>query len=317
MKRFLFARDRGRAFWGKLRGVFAPAKFRFRNRATPLVTTRSHITLRALSSLFVVALGIMPSVVRGDCSLTTTGNIPLPDLGTGTYQGFDGGLYPNGSDTRPTQHQAAGLSEANQVKPLDATGNSDNSHGIIGLISIGMANATEEFASGGGTSFKSQADADPSKDPQLTIVDGAQSGKDATAWADPNDDAWTTLAQRLTAAGVSPAQVQVVWMKQALDFPVNYGAFPAHAQKLQADIETILRTLRALYPNVQIAYLASRTRAYTNDPAQISPEPFAYETGFAVQWAIEDQINGTGNLNFDPTKGTVVAPYLSWGPYLC
>jgi hypothetical protein len=163
----------------------------------------------------------MPSVVRGDCSLTTTGNIPLPDLGTGTYQGFEGGLYPNGNDTRPAQHLAAGLSEANQVKPLDATGNSDNSHGIIGLISIGMSNATDEFASGGDVSFKPQADADPSKNPQLTIVDGAQGGKDAAAWADPNNDAWANLALRLSTAGVSPAQVQVVWMKQALENPIN------------------------------------------------------------------------------------------------
>src|SRR5207247_1767488 len=57
-------------------------------------------------------------------------------------------------------------------------------------------------------------------------------------------------------------------------------------------------------------------RAYTDDPETENPEPFAYESGFAVQWIIADQINGTGNLNFDPTKGPVVAPYLSWGPYL-
>ncbi len=30
---------------------------------------------------------------------------------------------------------------------------------------------------------------------------------------------------------------------------------------------------------------------------------------------IENQINGAGNLNFDPAKGQAVAPWLSWGPY--
>ncbi len=310
MKRFVFSRD-----GGPLQRVLA-AKSRGRRSTTPLVTMRSHPTSLVLGLLLLTAVGFVPRAARGDCSLTSTGNIPLPDLGTGFYLGFEGGLYPSGSDTRPTEHETAGLAEANQVKPLDATGNVDNSHGIIGLISIGMSNASEEFASGGATSFMPRADADPSKDPQLTIVDGAQAGKDAVAWADPNDDAWTTLAQRLTAAGVSADQVQVVWMKQALNFPMGYGAFPAHAQKLQADIETILRTLKSRYPNVQITYLAPRTRAYTNDPTQVSPEPYAYETGFAVQWTIADQINGTGNLNFDASKGTVVAPYLSWGPYL-
>src|SRR5438093_10117142 len=31
---------------------------------------------------------------------------------------------------------------------------------------------------------------------------------------------------------------------------------------------------------------------------------------------IENQINGTGNLNFDSNRGAVVAPWLAWGPYL-
>jgi PKD repeat protein len=113
---------------------------------------------------------------------------------------------------------------------------------------------------------------------------------------------------------VSPAQVQMVWMKLALEYPAHYGGFPAYAQALQADIETILRALKSRYPNVQIVYLSSRTRAYTDDPTTLNPEPFAYESGFAVQWTIADQINGTGNLNFDASKGAVVAPYLSWVP---
>ncbi len=31
---------------------------------------------------------------------------------------------------------------------------------------------------------------------------------------------------------------------------------------------------------------------------------------------IEKQINGAPELNFAPEQGEVVAPYLSWGPYL-
>ena len=232
------------------------------------------------------------------------------------YQGFMGGLYPDGSNIRPARHETAGLAEAKQIKPLDASGASDNSHGLIGLISIGMANTTEEFASGGAMAFKPRADADPSKDPKLTIVDGAQDGKDAAAWADPNDSAWSTLDQRLAVAGVAGPQVQVAWVKLALSQPQKDGPFPASAQTLQSDIEAALRNLKSRYPNLQIAYLSSRTRAYTNDAGSLGPEPNAYETGFAVQWTIADQIMATGNLNFDSGKGAVVAPYLSWGPYL-
>ncbi len=266
--------------------------------------------------LLVLVSPFLSGALYADCSLQKTGNVPLPDLGSGMYQGFVGGLYPGGSNVRPAAHEAAGLSEANQIKPLDAKGASDNSHGLIGLVSIGISNTTDEFGSGGPNSFKPRADADPSKDPKVTIVDGAQGGKDAAAWADPNDGTWSTLAQRLAAGGVAGPQVQVAWVKLALEYPNSYGGFPASAQLLQTDIEAVLRHLKALYPNLQIAYLSSRTRAYTNEPATLNPEPFAYESGFAVQWVVADQISGSGNLNFDPNKGAVVAPYLSWGPYL-
>ena len=52
----------------------------------------------------------------------------------------------------------------------------------------------------------------------------------------------------------------------------------------------------------------------TNNPL-ILPEPDAYETGFAMQTIIAEQIDGAANLNYNPNKGPVVAPWLSWGTY--
>lgn len=256
-------------------------------------------------------------VVRADCSLTSTGNIPLNDLGPGSYKGFVGGLYPAGSNTRPARYDAAASEIATQqIKPLDAAGQPDTANGKIAMISIGMSNTTQEFASKGAQAFKPRADADPAKNPQLILADGAQGGKDARAWVDPNATTWTAVDTRLTAAGATPQQVQVAWLKQALARPANYGAFPAHAQALQADLRTILRNLKTRFPNIKVAYLSTRTRAYTNVVSGLNPEPFAYETGFAVKWTIEDQINGTGNLNSDPANGAVVAPLALWGPYI-
>ena len=267
--------------------------------------------------LFVAALVLRPALLRADCSLTSTGTIPLNDLGPGSYQGFTAGLYPAGFDTPPNAHAAAALTIAtDQIKPLNASGDPDSVNGRIVMISIGMSNTTQEFATKGTQNFKLRADADPAKNPQLVIVDGAQGGQDAPAWINPNATTWSIVNQRLAAAGVAPQQVQVAWLKQALAGPNNYGAFPAHAQALQADLEIIVRNLKTKFPNIKITYLSPRSRAYTNTPTALNPEPFAYETGFAVKWTIEDQITGAGNLNFDPAKGAVVAPLILWGPYI-
>ena len=64
-----------------------------------------------------------------------------------------------------------------------------------------------------------------------------------------------------------------------------------------------------------VAYLSSRTRSYTYWQG-LSPEPAAYESGFAVKWLIELQIQGLPELNYNPGLGTVVAPWLSWSAYL-
>jgi hypothetical protein len=148
----------------------------------------------------------------------------------------------------------------------------------------------------------------------LAIVNGAQSGVDASGWANPNSSAWTIVLARLQNAGLTAKQVEVVWLKEALAYPQHYGGFLPAAQKLQTDLEAIARNLKTKFPNVKIAYLSSRTHAFTTKG--LNPEPYAYESGFADKWTIQDQINGVGNLNWDPTKGPVVAPLLSWGSYL-
>ncbi|MBX6313478.1 MAG: hypothetical protein IRY99_11265, partial [Isosphaeraceae bacterium] len=69
------------------------------------------------------------------------------------------------------------------------------------------------------------------------------------------------------------------------------------------------------FPNLRIAYLSSRTYGgYASTP--LNPEPYAYQSGFAVKWLIEKQIEGAPELNYDPERGPVKAPWLSWGPYL-
>jgi hypothetical protein len=242
---------------------------------------------------------------------------PLNDLGPGFYIRltggsppigvltgptiFTGGLYPNGQNERPPAHEADGLAIADQIKPIN---------GKIVMISVGMSNTNLEFGE-----FIDQALGSSYINPQLVLINGAQGSMVSNDWADPNGDPWGKLFDMLTMQGVSKDQVQVAWVKLA-QFGFGDFDFPDKWQSLQSDLEDVARNLKSYFPNIKIAFFSSRTRSYNYWGESISPEPTAFETGLSVKGMIEKQINGDPNLNFDSASGPVVAPYLSWGPYL-
>jgi len=237
------------------------------------------------------------------CGRTSVGLTPLIDLRTGEYLGEPGGLYPGRRNDVPASHLSAGLALARAIEPLDAGGQPDSS-GRYAFISIGMSNTTQEFST-----FVAMGASDPTKHPRLSIVDGAQGGMTAANWSNPACSCWSVLATRLQQAGVSAAQVTIAWVKLADSNPS--AAFPVHARTLKDETVTVLRTLKQRYPNLALAYLSSRIYAgYAT--TSLNPEPFAYESGFAVRWVIEDQLNGVL-----PYSGPgAVAPWVGWGPYL-
>jgi hypothetical protein len=101
----------------------------------------------------------------------------------------------------------------------------------------------------------------------------------------------------------------------AIDSPPS-GNFPTHVAKLQAELELVAQNLHTFFPNLVVTYISSRYYAgYSNGVKNTDPEPYSYEQGYAVKNVIQDQLNGLPSLNFDPSKGPVMAPWLSWGPY--
>lgn len=254
----------------------------------------------------------LAGVEQGSAAADTSALKPLDELGGGEYRGFQGGLYPDGKNERPAEHETAGLKLAEQVEPLDARGQPD-ANGKIVLLTVGMSNTSQVSEA-----FKRQADGDADKNPRLVIVNGAQGGMSADRITNPSDGRsgqkyWSEVDRRLAAAGVSGPQVQAVWMKQAEPGPTQ--GFPQYAQKLQADMAEIVRILAKRFPNVKLCYLSPRTYGgYAK--SRLNPEPYAYESGFAVKWLIEQQLHGEKALNFDTKKGPIEAPWLSWGAYL-
>jgi Cu/Ag efflux protein CusF len=237
---------------------------------------------------------------------------PLNELGREKYQGFEGGFYPQGRNERPKEHEAAGLKLAQQVQPLNAQGKPDP-EGKIVLMSVGMSN-TSQSSEGFQRALRDATDVNS----RVQFVNGAQGGMTAAAIQDPDDGRrgkqyWDTVDQRLQQARVTREQVQVIWIKQADAGPTQ--GFPKYAQTLQAELARIVQIFPARFPNAKLVYLSSRTYGgYAT--TGLNPEPYAFESGFSVKWLIEQQINGDKSLNFDPARGDVKAPWLSWGPYL-
>lgn len=237
---------------------------------------------------------------------------PLDELGLEKYRGYPGGLYPDGKNVRPAQHEAAGVKLAAQIQPLDERGNPDAA-GRIALVSIGMSNTSQ--ASQG---FQAALLAYEGKNPRLVFVNGAVDGLPAEVIQNPNDGGqgaryWAELDVRLRQVGVTRAQVQAFWIKQA-DPGVREG-FPDYARRLQSELTRIVQILPHRFPNAKLVYLSSRTYGgYAT--SFLNPEPHAYESGFSVKWLIEEQIRGSPVLNYDSSGGAVAAPWISWGPYL-
>jgi hypothetical protein len=245
-------------------------------------------------------------VFASNCAGTSTGMIPLTDLGTGLYHGFEGGLYAGGSNHRPFPHDSAGIAIARSIVPLDTLGHPDP-NGRIVLISIGMSNCTMEFSH-----FVPVATSDPQKNPKVLVIDCALGGQSADRIKDLGVAYWDTVKTRLSGHGSSLLQAQAVWIKEADANPT--GGFPAATDTLLANLGTLVRNIHTLLPNVRLTYLTSRIYAgYAT--STLNPEPYAYESGFAVKGLVNAQISGEDSLNFDPGRGPVHAPWLSWGPY--
>ena len=281
----------------------------------------------------LLGLAITPAIAAADepCTaqeeMACQGNatidlVPLTELAGSDYQGEEGGLFVGGTNEPPEDHACAGQDAAATVQPLDADGNPDPDGRIV-LFAVGMSNTTQEFSTFQSEQFNPSTDVSPN----VLAVDGAQGGHDARVWAPPNMEAqqtWDDGIARLTEpmfggeAGVTPEQVQIVWIKQAIAGPQQLGdqeecgdgpcgEFPGHAIVLQNLLDSIIDEAATRFPNLRIVYVSSRTSAYVLFPDDgmglLNPEPFAFEAAFSTKWLVSDRMGALG-------------PYVTWGPYL-
>jgi len=236
--------------------------------------------------------------------------VPISDLGTNLYlSSEEGGLYANGSNADDAGHDAYGVGAASAIVPLDSNGNYSPTGKEV-FISIGLSLTQQPFSE-----FLQMVNVDPAKNPNVVFVNGATGGATASLLASVNNNFWNAMIyDYLPNAGVTPNQVVGAWVLDVNGGPS--GTFPEDMTGLQGNLQSIAQNLLVKFPNIKLAYYSSvNYTGYSNGAVNLNPEPYAYESAFAVKNTIEDQIGGDPNLNFDPSKGKVKAPWLAWGPY--
>jgi len=246
------------------------------------------------------------SAVTVECGNTSTGHTALTDLGSGVFQGEQGGLYPGGSNTPPAAYSSAGVAASGLIVPRDGAG-SPTASGKIAFIAIGMSNTEAEF-----NAFMNAERSDSHLNPAIGFVNGSQGGMTAVSWANqggPKGNPWPTLEQRIAAAGYSDAQVQVAWLKEA-DFTFSNPSFETYAHTLSQELSQITSIAAARYPNLRQVFVSARTYAGysgiypTTSTIGPNPEPWAYETGFADKWFVAQSVANPNQR-----------PWVGWGPY--
>ena len=196
------------------------------------------------------------------------------------------------------------------------------------MLSVGMSNTNAYFCGSkvpevpsDDGSFMDQAAADPTVDASaLKIVNGTRPAASLGYWLADSTEFDRILSSQLQPQGLTEAQVQVIWV-------LNVNALPntslpdagADVYSLVAGYGQLARQLKSRYPNVQQVFFSSRIYGgYATTP--LNPEPYAYESGFAVKWLIEAQIDQMNGAGVDPIAGDLdfqtAAPWIAWGAYM-
>ncbi len=277
--------------------------------------------MRTLSLTFFIALVFFScsktneeSVASGSVSFAYNGSdtvdVPINDLATGTFRSYVGGLYPNGINTPSGKYAHDLLSMCQSVVPIDTFGQASASGAIV-FISLGGSTSGHLF-----DSLKSKTTSNPQTNPNLRLLkcsDGFGSAS-LNSLINPNDPYWNHVSQIIWGAQSSYRQVQIVYLESD-DSSVKVN-FPQRPTMVKSELEECFRNLKIQFPNIKLVYLLGRTKTFEYDTIKqkrFNKEPAPYYFGWAVKWAIEDQINGVAGTAYKGKKP--VSPLITWGWY--
>lgn len=270
-----------------------------------------------LRTLFILlAIGVCMSVsAQLPCENDTSYLRALIDLKTGTYLGYQGGLYPGGSNNMPYSHYAAGINVSREVMPLGEDGNINLTDGKVGFICLGASTAGNAF-----NYFKTNADADPTINPCLRIANCAVGAKGLEVMLDTVVNSWywdDYVMLDVVSSGLTRYQVQVIWIMvtSRVDTILEWPSQPIEVGNKYAQLMPILL---AKFPNLKQVYLSGFGYGGYADPTKefydMIVEPSSYWNNWSVKFLVENQINGDPALKF--TEPDRMSPWVAWGPHL-
>lgn len=257
-------------------------------------------------------------------------------------------LYNDTNSEPPAAHDAYVRSQAAAIQPLDGDGN-PSATGKIGIAMIGFSSWSIEVCRSSLTLSLVQlpcnavsiitairnAQEAAQVNPSITMVDCAQGRQSTPEWAGVPDtiDPWPTCEHRLTQAGLTAKQIQVIWFKNADLHPsarASLSALPGNwcgrgdAATIDAcyneqELGAFARLAKSKFPNTRILFMHTRVYAGYVPSDTANPEPYAYEYAFPIRAVINAQTQQAdmggavdrvaGDLSYSH------APAIVWGPY--
>ncbi len=280
-----------------------------------MMNMKNGISLRKIVFTTALFLSFFYSNAQLQCDNDTTGLKSLIDLKTGLYLGYQGGLYPYGSNSMPYPHFSSGMNVSKQVLPLDSNGMVDLLDGKVGFICLGASTAGNAF-----NHFKSVAENDPTVNPCLRFVNAAVGAKGLEIMTDTivNDWYWDDdVMDDVYDANITRYQVQVVWiMVTSRDDSILL--WPMQPRVVADKYELLMPILIAKFPNLKEVFVSGFNYGGYADPTkefyEMIYEPSSYWNNWSVKWLIERQINADPDLKFT-TPGRR-SPWIGWGPHL-
>lgn len=250
-------------------------------------------------------------VAQKDCATSNYGLIPLPDLSNQSYRGYSGGLYPNGTNQKPSSHFNDLQLQVNSLTTLDSSG-MVSAQGKLVMIGVGASNPRTEF-----NRLIAYADTFKQINPSLKLINTCIGGQGIQKINTINDNYWNSAYQALKDSGLNYKQVQLAWVE--IDNTANPDtSFPGAPLDLVSEYKALFEVLLIKFPNLKICYISARAYSGFAVPMQGGVGkgllyPRDYLSGWANKFFIENEITGQPGFIYKGANRTI--PMVTWGSY--